>query len=107
MIYHLTYDQLFTWLGYDNLDPFLDRGEMNTSALIDTIRNSNMVNQSDLVPVYKWLPMEERLDIILERERIELEQRNGIPDEIAQDNWDQFKARLTASGKPVQTTFKG
>ena len=90
------------------MDSFLpEREDWRTAAIVNMIHNVNVTKDSYLTKTVDWMPksLEERLEEEEVRARQEEELNND--DNSTTDNWNEFVTRLKASGKPVQSTFKG
>jgi hypothetical protein len=108
LIYRIEYEQYCTWLAYNQLDPFLsERDDWRSASIVNMIHNVNTTKVENLTSVSDWMPksVEQRLE---EEEQEEIKKREAEQNESnVTTGWDDFKTRLIASGRPVQTTFKG
>lgn len=110
LIYQINYDQYCTWLAYNQLDPFLvERDDWRSASIVNMIHNVNVTKQQNLTSVSDWMP--KSIDQRLEEERQEEEAKKQIEQSdsgsTTNTSWNDFKTRLIASGRPVQTVFKG
>jgi hypothetical protein len=106
----ISYDQLWTWIEFNRLCPFLEeRGDYQTAQIASAVYNVNIVDKDKLTKPSDFM-LKSMEEII--RDEIEEQERLGNLDTKDQKQanlaaWNSYIKRLTNGRKPVETTFKG
>lgn len=104
LLSRITLEQLYTWIAYNNLDPFMSwREDWRAGQVAAQVHNANVTKESDLLSAKDFM-----MESVEEKIARELAESQEVSSESAADHWGMYMKHLEKVAKPVSDgIYKG
>ena len=96
--YRMTVDQFWTWMEWNRLTDFLERGDRNTAKILSKLHNVNVSEVAHMREPGDFMP--KSVDEIIQEEEKSINEPDIKSETLS---FNQYVANLKSLGKPIQT----